>query len=122
MLSKILTDRRNSLGMSVDQLAEKSGISKSTVAKILSGVYANPTLETAKAIAYALGLTLDDIAEDDSGKSSLSLAALRIAKAYDRMSDYGKAIIHCVVEQERYAANREAAELKDEQAEALRRR
>lgn len=46
MLHEALSNRRKNLGMSVEQLAEKSGIPKSTLAKVLTGVNPNPTLET----------------------------------------------------------------------------
>lgn len=61
MLHKILTERRKSIGLSIDQLVEKSGIPKSTLTKVLTGVSPNPSLETVKAIAYALGLSLNDL-------------------------------------------------------------
>lgn len=62
MLSEILSNQRRKVGMSVDELAEKSGVPKSTVAKILTGVTDNPTLETVKAIAHTLGISLSDAA------------------------------------------------------------
>lgn len=61
MLHKILSDRRRSIGMSIDQLVEKSGVPKGTLTKVLTGVSPNPSLETVKAIAYALGLSLNDL-------------------------------------------------------------
>jgi transcriptional regulator with XRE-family HTH domain len=98
MLHEILTDRRKSLGMSIDQLVEKSGVPKGTVSKVLTGVSPNPALETIKAIAYALGLTLNDL--DEARPAELSAEAVAIAKAYDMMSDYGKSIIDFIVAQE----------------------
>ena len=98
MLHEILTERRKSLGMSIDQLVEKSGVPKGTVSKVLTGVSPNPALETIKAIAYALGLTLNDL--DEARPAELSAEAVAIAKAYDMMSDYGKSIIDFIVTQE----------------------
>lgn len=64
MLHEILTERRRSIGMSIDELVEKSCVPKGTVTKVLTGVSTNPALETVKAIAYALGLTLNDLVDD----------------------------------------------------------
>ena len=58
-LEKIEEYKRR-LGMTTAALAEKSGIPKGTLDKILSGVTKDPKLETLKAIARVLGCTLDD--------------------------------------------------------------
>lgn len=50
--------------MTVDELAQKSGVPKGTLNKIIGGVTKAPTLPNMKAIARALGKTLDDF--DDS--------------------------------------------------------
>lgn len=136
---------------------EKAGLSQRQLAEMLNITPTRlhywvrdkrePDICHIRALSMALGVTTDYLIGNED-ENMLSEAALRIAKAYDRMSDYGKAVVHCVVEQERcisaapksrvipvigeadltgavetrYAAKREAAELKDEQAEALRRR
>ena len=53
-LEKIEEYKRR-LGMTTAALAEKSGIPKGTLDKILSGVTKDPKLETLKAIARVLG-------------------------------------------------------------------
>ena len=58
-LEKIEEYKRR-LGMTTAELAEKSGVPKGTLDKILSGVTKDPKLETLKAIARVLGCTLDD--------------------------------------------------------------
>lgn len=58
-LEKIAEYKRK-LGMTTEELAEKSGIPKGTLDKILSGVTKDPKLETLKSIARVLGLSLDD--------------------------------------------------------------
>lgn len=60
---KRLSERRREIGMSLDDLVEKSGIPRGTVTKIITGVTENPGIETLKAITYALGLTLEDLDE-----------------------------------------------------------
>lgn len=58
-LEKIEEYKRR-LGMTTAELAEKSGVPKGTLDKILSGVTKDPKLETLKAIARVLRCTLDD--------------------------------------------------------------
>ena len=58
-LEKIEEYKRR-LGMTTAALAEKSGIPKGTLDKVLSGVTKDPKLETLKAIARVLGCTLAD--------------------------------------------------------------
>lgn len=98
VLSKILSDRRRSLGMSIDQLVEASGIPKGTVTKVLTGVSQNPSLETVKAIAYAMGLTLDDLTEPDPSKTvNLTNSALKLAARYDALNLLGKSLVEAAV-------------------------
>ena len=52
---------RNKLGISQDQLSKKSGLAFHTIAKIEAGSTPNPTIETVKKIADALGVSLDDL-------------------------------------------------------------
>ena len=54
-----IEEYKRKLGMTTAELAEKSGIPKGTLDKILSGVTKDPKLETLKAIARVLGCTLD---------------------------------------------------------------
>lgn len=99
MLSEVLSNRRRSLGMSVDQLAETSGVPKSTVAKVLTGVSSNPAIETVRSIAHALGLTLNDI---DRGAAADHIKAdeSEILGQYRALDAHGKRLIKCVLELE----------------------
>ncbi len=60
-----LGDRINAIRkekkISIDELCALSNIPKGTLSKITAGITGNPTLETVKSIAYALGCTLDDL-------------------------------------------------------------
>lgn len=60
---KSLMDQKN---IGNKELSEISGVPLRTLNNILSGVTDNPTLETMRSIAKALGCTLDDF-DDDSG-------------------------------------------------------
>lgn len=63
-LGQMISMFRKEKGMTIDQLAEKSGVPKGTLNKIIGGITKAPTLETVRAIAYALGKTLDDLAPE----------------------------------------------------------
>jgi transcriptional regulator with XRE-family HTH domain len=53
--------RKNKIGNK--ELAEKSGVPIGTLNKILYGDTKNPSLDTMRAIAHALGCTLDDFSD-----------------------------------------------------------
>lgn len=91
---RLLTQRRIALDMTIDEIAEKSGIPKNTVAKIMSGITTDPRISSLKSIANALGLTLDDL--DNFEKQSqisingLSAEAMQLALDFDRLTEEGK--------------------------------
>lgn len=68
---EIIEEYKRKLGLTTAQLAERSGIPKGTLDKILSGVTKDPKLETLKAIARVLGLSLDDF-DDEHNKEKQS--------------------------------------------------
>ncbi len=53
---KTLNEERKRLGLSVEELAERAGLPKSTLEKILFGVVKNPRIDTVQAIERVLGL------------------------------------------------------------------
>ena len=50
---------RNKLGISQDVLSKKANLAFHTIAKIEAGATPNPTINTVKKIADALGISLD---------------------------------------------------------------
>ncbi len=52
---------RNKLGISQDVLSKRANLAFHTIAKIETGTTPNPTIETVKKIADALGVSLDDL-------------------------------------------------------------
>lgn len=52
---------RKNLGISQDTLSKKANLAFHTIAKIEAGATLNPTIETVKKIADALGVSLDDL-------------------------------------------------------------
>jgi len=52
---------RKKLGISQDILSKRANLAFHTIAKIEAGSTPNPTIDTVKKIADALGVTLDDL-------------------------------------------------------------
>ena len=61
-----IAEYKKKLGLTTEELSEKSGVPLGTLNKILSGATKGPKLETLKSIAHVLGLSLDDF--DDREK------------------------------------------------------
>ena len=60
-IGKNIKKYRNKLGISQDTLSKKANLAFHTIAKIEAGSTPNPTIETVKKIADALGVSLDDL-------------------------------------------------------------
>ena len=57
---------RKQKGLSVEELSKVSGVPLGTLSKITAGITKNPNLETVKAIATALGCSLDDFDDNQT--------------------------------------------------------
>lgn len=70
---KLLRER---LGWSQHELARRSGVSRPTIAGLEAGSRPSITLENAKKLANALGVSLDLLAQDDilDGELAITLA------------------------------------------------
>ncbi|MBN3495856.1 MULTISPECIES: helix-turn-helix domain-containing protein [Vibrionaceae] len=75
-------------GISRKQLIERSGVSKSQMARILTGSQNNPTIETIVAIATALNCSLDQLVYGEENESSLFMQ-----KAMERLPEERKDFI-----------------------------
>jgi len=60
-IGKNIKKYRKRAGISQDVLSKKANLAFHTIAKIESGATPNPTIETVKKIADALGVSLDDL-------------------------------------------------------------
>lgn len=60
-----IAEYKKKMALTTEELSEKSGVPVGTLNKILSGATKDPKLETLKAIARVLGLTLNDF-DDES--------------------------------------------------------
>lgn len=81
-VGELISFFRKQSGMTIDELAAKSGVPKGTLNKIIGGVTKAPTLDNMKSIAKALGKTLADF--DDGPietKESPSTAEVALGEA-----------------------------------------
>ena len=63
---------KKKLNMTTEELSERSGVPVGTLNKILSGATKDPKLETLKAIAKVLGLTLNDFDDELSDVNTIA--------------------------------------------------
>lgn len=93
-------EMRKKSGMSLDEISEKSGVPKGTLAKITSGITKAPALETMKSLVYAMGYTLKDL--DDGLEESDGFSAEEKAhiKKYRLLDPYGKEAVDGVLDVE----------------------
>jgi len=93
---------KKELGITNDELANRSGIPKSTIDKITSGLTFDPKLETVRAITKALNKTindLDDTPDVTSDKSILEQVQEHIKK-YRDLDDHGRSTVDFIVNSE----------------------
>lgn len=62
---ELITIYRTEAGMKIEDLAEKSGVPRGTINKMISGDTKSPTYDNIKAVVYAMGKTLDQLAADE---------------------------------------------------------
>lgn len=82
-MARRIADLRRSQKMTVEELAERAGMSKSHVWETENGKASNPTVDTAVRLARALGCSLDFLCGIESSKLDLHPDALRIACEVD---------------------------------------
>lgn len=100
-LYEALTAHRKLIKMSFNELAERSGIPVSTLQKVFTGVTANPPFETVRSIAYAMGITTDDLTNAMKERGgALSPAALSVAQKYDLLTAHGQKVVSAVIDLE----------------------
>ena len=99
-LHEVLTHYRKLNRITFDELVVKTGISKSTLQKVFTGVTANPAFEMVRTIAESMGVSVDTIAaaqKESSFDSIISPAAMELARSYDRLSESAQKLITAVV-------------------------
>lgn len=82
-LGKRVEARRKAMGLTLEQVAERAGMSKSYVWEIENGKNKNPTIRTAWQLGGALGWTLSEVVGVWEHSDLLHPEAMRIAVQVD---------------------------------------
>ena len=102
-LSDALNQMKREAGMTVDDIASKSGLSISTLGKIMSGQTEDPKLSSVRSIVRAMGRSLDDLDQASKEPSLFDKKHAAIIKKYSALDDRGQKAVESVLNAE-YAA------------------
>ena len=80
-----LAQKRKERKISFEELSERTGVSISTLKKVLTGVTSDPAFTLIDKIAFALGVKLDELSMLE--QNPFTPEALEIARKYDDISD-----------------------------------
>ena len=98
-LGVIISEKRKQAGLTIDELAAKSGVPKGTLNKIINGYTRDPQIETVKSIARALNCTLEDF--DDSPRvRTLSQEEYLLIQQYRLLDSIGQEIVQFIIKKE----------------------
>lgn len=82
---------KKSSGMTLDQIADESGVPLGTLNKLFSGQTKDPQLSTVSAVVHCMGYTLDDISDGTvNGKKHLTPAQTTLLTSFDQLNDEGQ--------------------------------
>lgn len=116
-----ISQYKKKMNLTTEELSEKSGVPIGTLNKILSGATKDPKLETLKAIAKVLGLSLNDFDDeipqknvnDEYSKKNYILENNKMSSEHDRIKKYrfidkhspdGVKVVDMVLEREYFIA------------------
>lgn len=91
---------RKEKGLTLEDLSEKSGVPVSTIKKISAGITTDPNLSTVKAIASALGCTLDDFSDSTPFGNSVTTKELKLIKKYRSIDEHGQKAVDMILDHE----------------------
>lgn len=92
-----INERKKALGLTNQMIAEKTGITLSTLDKITSGANTNPKLSTMRAISRVLNCKLDDF---DAAEPAFSSVELDLVEKYRALDLPGQSLVRLVVDHE----------------------
>ena len=93
-----MSQYKNKLNLTTEELSLKSGVPIGTLNKILSGATKDPKLETLKAIARVLGLSLNDFDDSTNIAAQATVAAHKEGENFtpeelEKIEEYKKLLI-----------------------------
>lgn len=95
-----IREARKACGMTQLELANLLGVKDVTLSGYELGQH-DPKSDTLVKIAKICGVTVDYLLGREETESTISEEALAFARAYDQLSEYSKAIIATVLEQDK---------------------
>lgn len=96
-VGELISLYRRQCGMTIDELAEKSGVPKGTLNKITGRVTKAPTLDNMKAIARALGKRLADFDDEPIIADLFSPSERTIIEKYRSLDPYGQETVNTIL-------------------------
>lgn len=84
-ISRQVKALRAARGLTLQELADRAGTSKSYIWAIERGETVNPTIDMAVALAHALGVSFDELTGISTAQPSLHPEAMRIACEVDAL-------------------------------------
>ena len=87
-LGDLITRYRKESGLTIDELAERSGVPKGTLTKIIGNTTKAPSLETVRSIARALGKTLNDF--DDAPAATVDPLQAALLSDFAKLNREGQ--------------------------------
>jgi len=102
-LSYLLVKFRKEAGLTIDELARKSGVPKGTINKIIAGTTRAPQVATLSALAQAMGKTLADFDAAHAPAHAPSVLTegemLHLTK-YRQLDSRGREAVDCLLDLE----------------------
>lgn len=114
-VGELISFYRRQADMTIDELAEKSGVPKGTLNKIIGGVTKSPTLDTMKALAKALGKRLADFEDEPDYANLISLSEKTHIQKYRLLDSHGREMVDLVLDKETERMELEANAREDAQ-------
>lgn len=99
-VGELISLYRKQSGMTIDELALRSGVPKGTLNKIIGGVTKAPTLENMRSIAHALGKRLSDFDDGPKPEDFLTLSEQNIVNKYRVLDNFGQNAVIGILENE----------------------
>lgn len=115
-VGELISFYRRQADMTIDELAEKSGVPKGTLNKIIGGVTKAPTLDTMKALAKALGKRLADFEDEPDYANLISLSEKTHIQKYRLLDSHGREMVDLVLDKETERMELEAKARKEREA------
>jgi transcriptional regulator with XRE-family HTH domain len=94
----ILNKIKKESGMTLDQIIDKSGVSKGTVNKIFAGQTKDPQLSSMKAIVHSMGYTLDDLNDDPIQKVQVNDGERELLTKFHKLNEIGRKAMLITIE------------------------